>query len=75
MHLLRCHVTDRVAGDTALAGCLQRIVPTTVCTSPFLKSTGWLSLAAELQCSSSTPARVALCIICLCMFFPCQWSS
>lgn len=60
MHLLRCHVTDRMAGDTALAACLQRIVPTTVCTSPFLKSLGWLSLTAELQCSSSTPAHVTL---------------
>ena len=66
-HLLRCHVTERVAGDTALEGCLQRTVPTTVCTSPFLKSTGWLSLTAELQCSSSTPTQVAPCF---CTLFP-----
>ena len=48
-HLLRCHVTARVAGDTALQGSLHMTLPTTVCTSPFLNSSGWLLLAAELQ--------------------------
>jgi hypothetical protein len=39
-HLLRCHVTDSVAGDAALQGSLQMILPATVCTSPFLNSSG-----------------------------------
>ena len=56
LYLLRCHVTARLATDTALQGCLQSTDPTTVCTSPFLKATGWPLCAAELQCSTSTPA-------------------
>ena len=48
LYLLRCHVTARVATGTGLQGCLQSTVPTTVCTSPFLKATGWPWVAAEL---------------------------
>jgi len=38
MHLLHCHMTDRVAADMALEGCSQKTIPIIVCTSPFLKS-------------------------------------